>query len=72
MTEPLSLRRTGRFAAAVHLTVLLGTLLVSSGCRKTDTTAGKSKRPPPTVVVESAFVRDVPVEVEAPVDLRPL
>ena len=43
-----------------------------SGCRKPDENAGKQKRPPPMVVVEAATQRDVAVEVEAPVDLRPL
>jgi RND family efflux transporter MFP subunit len=42
------------------------------GCNPSNADANKSKRPPPLVVAAAAIQRDVPVEVEAPVDLRPL
>ena len=44
--------------------------LVSS-CTKDDGAKGKG-RPPPLVIVQKVIARDVPVEVHAPVDLRPL
>lgn len=47
-------------------------LLQGTGCSKTSATSDKGKRPPPAVVVAGALIRDVPIEVEAPVDLRPL
>lgn len=46
--------------------------LVAAGCSKTDTGAAARMRPAPLVVVQKIETRDVPVEVRAPVDLRPL
>src|ERR1041385_4244539 len=48
---------------------ILGGLLCS--CSKAETAAARS-RPAPLVVVQKVELRDVPVEVHAPVDLRPL
>lgn len=50
---------------------LLATLLVI-GCRKDDAGQAGRKRLPPLVSVAPVSVRDVPVEVRAPIDLRPL
>src|SRR3954467_5352288 len=50
--------------------VLLG--LVTASCSKADTGAAARTRPAPLVVVQKVEARDVPVEVRAPVDLRPL
>jgi RND family efflux transporter MFP subunit len=47
-------------------------LLYAIGCGKSDTATAVKTRPPPLVVVEKIEPRDVPVEVRAPVDLRPL
>src|SRR5436190_14205754 len=49
---------------------LLG--LVAAGCSKANTGAAARARPAPLVVVQKVESRDVPVEVHAPVDLRPL
>jgi len=49
---------------------LLG--LVAASCSKADTGAAARARPAPLVVVQKIEARDVPVEVRAPVDLRPL
>jgi RND family efflux transporter MFP subunit len=47
--------------------------LLCTDCRQSDAATNKSGgRPPPSVVVVPVEVRDVPVEVQAPVDLRPL
>ncbi len=46
--------------------------LTAAGCSKTDAGAAARTRPPPLVVVQKIETRDVPVEVRAPVDLRPL
>lgn len=55
--------------AAVATTMLVA----ATGCNKSDATTSKAgRRPPPSVVVVNVAVRDVPVEVEAPVDLRPI
>jgi RND family efflux transporter MFP subunit len=51
----------------------LGLLLLAAGCNKSDAATTKAGgRPPPSVVVVPVEVGDVPVEVEAPVDLRPI
>jgi len=49
---------------------MVGGLLLSS-CSKGETAAARP-RPAPLVVVQKVELRDVPVEVHAPVDLRPL
>src|SRR3954453_10612600 len=46
--------------------------LVAASCSKADTGAAARARPAPLVVVKKIEARDVPVEVRAPVDLRPL
>jgi RND family efflux transporter MFP subunit len=46
--------------------------LAASGCSKNQTNAAPKGRPAPSVVVSKVVARDVPVEVQAPVDLRPL
>jgi RND family efflux transporter MFP subunit len=43
-----------------------------AACGKADPAAAAKTRPPPLVVVQKIDARDVPVEVRAPVDLRPL
>jgi RND family efflux transporter MFP subunit len=49
----------------------LSTLVI--GCNKSNAAAEKpTGRPPPSVVVVPVATRDIPVEVEAPVDLRPI
>lgn len=45
-------------------------LFAAAGCSRGD--GPKGDRPPPLVAVARAEARDVPVEVHAPVDLRPL
>jgi membrane fusion protein, multidrug efflux system len=47
----------------------MGTLV---SCRGNDAPKGPRTRPPPLVAVAKVETRDVPVEVRAPVDLRPL
>jgi membrane fusion protein (multidrug efflux system) len=47
------------------------TAVGAAGCTKGDASAARA-RPPPLVVVAKVAARDVPVEVRAPVDLRPL
>jgi membrane fusion protein, multidrug efflux system len=54
--------------AARHLAV--ASLLVVTACRGGP--ASVKQRPPPAVTVAPVEVRDVPVEIRAPVDLRPL
>lgn len=44
--------------------------LALAGCKKDE--AAHRTRPPPLVAVQAIAARDVPVEVHAPVDLRPL
>src|SRR5262245_12458232 len=46
-------------------------VLVAIGCRAKEP-AGAAVRPPPLVSVAKIEARDVPLEVRAPVDLRPL
>jgi RND family efflux transporter MFP subunit len=58
----------GRRAPAVAAALACG--LVAGACGKHD--PAHTKRPPPLVVVQKVRTRDVPVEVRAPVDLRPL
>jgi membrane fusion protein, multidrug efflux system len=61
-------------ALRVHRVALLlfgVALLAGSGCKRGEDKGGK-QRPPPLVAVVKVTTRDVPVEIEAPVDLRPL
>jgi RND family efflux transporter MFP subunit len=57
-------------AALLALIVLGGAAL--AGCGKGDAAGGPKTRPPPLVVVTKVEGRDVPVEIDAPVDLRPI
>jgi membrane fusion protein, multidrug efflux system len=50
--------------------IVAGSFLVS--CSKSDAGPATKPRPLPLVVVQKVELRDVPVEVHAPVDLRPL
>lgn len=43
-----------------------------AACKKTDANAAAKSRPPPLVVAAKVEARDVPVEVRAPVELKPL
>lgn len=61
---------SGRWLRAL-VALLAGALSGSAGCSGGGAAAPKT-RPPPLVVVDSVVVRDVPVEVRAPIDLRPL
>jgi len=54
------------------LLVALGAPLTLAGCQRAQSGAGPRQRPAPSVVVTKVVARDVPVEVQAPVDLRPL
>jgi hypothetical protein len=48
-------------------------LVVLGGCSRKEAAGSVAKgRPPPLVAVVKAEARDIPVEVQAPVDLRPL
>jgi len=58
-----SAKRAGRLAAAA----ILASALACKG-----SAPPQRQRPPPTVTVAPVEVRDVPVEIRAPVDLRPL
>lgn len=49
----------------------LAAALAVAACKKGDDPAART-RPPPAVTVAGVDVRDVPVEIRAPVDLRPL
>ncbi len=49
---------------------LILALILAAGCRGAD--KARPTRPPPAVTTALVQVRDVPVEVRAPVDLRPL
>jgi RND family efflux transporter MFP subunit len=46
--------------------------IAAAGCSKGDAAGAPRTRPPPLVVVAKIAARDVPVEVRAPVDLRPI
>jgi RND family efflux transporter MFP subunit len=56
----------------VFLAASIAALPLLASCNKTDAGAAAKPRPAPQVVVQKIEVRDVPVEVHAPVDLRPL
>jgi RND family efflux transporter MFP subunit len=68
MSPPL--RR--EFASLLILSAALGALALLAGCKRTQSDSGPKARPAPSVVVAKVVARDVPVEVQAPVDLRPL
>src|SRR5512137_2599849 len=57
-----------RSAATMGLVALAAAL---TACRGGDA-KGAAARPPPAVTVAAVGVRDVPVEIRAPIDLRPL
>jgi membrane fusion protein (multidrug efflux system) len=63
-------RFTVRSSSPLAPALALLLLLPVAGCKKADPAA--RTRPPPTVTVAPVDVRDVPVEVRAPVDLRPI
>ncbi|MBN2574217.1 MAG: efflux RND transporter periplasmic adaptor subunit [Deltaproteobacteria bacterium] len=50
----------------------LGALALAAGCKRAQSGSRPKTRPPPSVVAAKVVARDVPVEVQAPVDLRPL
>jgi membrane fusion protein (multidrug efflux system) len=52
--------------------VTLAVVVGLGACTRTGQGKGGKSRPPPSVVVTKVVARDVPVEVKAPVDLRPL
>jgi RND family efflux transporter MFP subunit len=54
-----------------RLLVSAAVLLSAAACSNKDAKAPR-QRPPPSVTAAAVTVRDVPVEVRAPVDLRPL
>ena len=66
-----ALSRRAAILAQVVLTAL-GGLALAAGCTRAQSGAGPKQRPAPSVVVAKVVARDVPVEVQAPVDLRPL
>jgi RND family efflux transporter MFP subunit len=53
-----------------HSLLLVPALLAGAACHKPD--QGPRQRPPPAVTTAPVTVRDVPVEIRSPVDLRPL
>src|SRR5262252_3019788 len=55
---------------SLQLLLVLGALAVVPGCSNKE--AVNRGRPPPIVTVQRVQRRDVPVEIHAPVDLRPL
>lgn len=58
---------------AVFIIAACGVTWLTTGCGRSAAADNKrATRLPPSVVVASVEVRDVPVEVQAPVDLRPL
>ncbi len=73
--SPLSAGVSGRYSSnpvriaprIVGIVLAASTLAACKGTQK-----GPRVRPPPVVTVASVEVRDVPVEIRAPVDLRPL
>ncbi len=67
--SPLPRRELSR---RLLLLAALGAPLTLAGCQRAQSGAGLRQRPAPSVVVTKVVTRDVPVEVQAPVDLRPL
>jgi membrane fusion protein (multidrug efflux system) len=60
----------GRVSAAGRLSMIV--VLAAFGCGKGQSSGAPKGRLAPSVVVAKVVARDVPVEVQAPVDLRPL
>jgi RND family efflux transporter MFP subunit len=56
--------------AAVRLSLAAAAALAA--CGKADSASGPKGRPPPLVAVSAVVTKEVPVEVRAPIDLRPL
>lgn len=56
----------------VRLLLWGAALLALAGCSRGSEAPAAKPRPPPLVAVVKAEARDVPVEVQAPIDLRPL
>jgi len=56
--------------SVVHLAIFI--TLASVACSKAESSSAPKGRLAPSVVVTKVVTRDVPIEVQAPVDLRPL
>src|SRR6185436_14964334 len=69
-TAPVRPGTTWPTAGALAAVVLAAAAL--GACHNANGSANAASRPPPLVVVSKVATRDVPVEVRAPVDLRPL
>src|SRR5512138_835627 len=61
-----------RLAHALLASVLLGSFAGAAGCNRGKATSAATTRPAPSVIVAKVEARDVPIEVQAPVDLRHL
>ena len=70
MHPPMASGKPFFCAKASLVTALFG--LALSACGKSDAGAASKARPAPLVVVQKVDIQDVPIEVRAPVDLRPL
>jgi membrane fusion protein, multidrug efflux system len=64
--------RLGRFSPVFYGWLITCALAGGAGCAKNEAGPGTKTRPAPQVVVAKVQSRDVPVEVQAPVDLRAL
>jgi RND family efflux transporter MFP subunit len=62
----------GRQSQPFACCALLASLFAMPACTSKSAAEKGATRPPPQVIVAPVIVRDVPVEVRAPVDLRPL
>jgi membrane fusion protein, multidrug efflux system len=71
MLKPRHQNFDGRVVSRCRGLCLLA-VLAAVGCGKAQSGRAAKGRPAPFVVVSKVAVRDVPVEVQAPVDLRPL
>ncbi len=65
-------RRRLSSAPAALLVLALPPLALLAGCSRAQSGGTPKGRPAPSVVVTKVVARDVPIEVVAPVDLRPL
>jgi RND family efflux transporter MFP subunit len=63
-------RRFAGVSTAGRLSILVA--IAAMGCSKAESSSAPKGRLAPSVVVTKVVARDVPVEVQAPVDLRPL